>query len=359
MRKLLLYLLLAVVSAYPKCNDLYEQHEYYENERQIFNVTHDRSPFDLEYFHDTTRFHHTTCIVDEKIQRITDGSCQFIMKYSYLDEQTKLRRISTFDSLAWKFTDSLWYLSGWTRLIENGEHYWYYPNETSNRTVFYLHGINVLNGFENIILLRKLTRHASVYASVYSPILYFDADYEYNHTYSQHIDNVATFIREHKTIHNDIIGNSYGSIRITTICKRYLDICDKMDNIVLTDPLTINLPFSRMFDACLYGIFFTHPNKTHIYHQSMTINTLRLERHYMHVYNYMDWSEWTIDSIMLKRFAHNMVLVIGEQDGLIDINRDSPAMNLCRVIYTDTQHGFVIFTDFMDQVYETAITVHP
>lgn len=352
MRKLLFFLLVAFVSGYPRCNDLYEQHEYYENERQFFNVTHGRSPFDLEYLHDTTRFHHTTCVADGIIQPITDGSCQFIMKYSSMDEQTKLYRLSMFDSLAWKLTDSLWYLSGWTRLIENGEHYWHYPNETSNRTVFYLHGVNVLNGFENIILLRKLARHASIYVSIYSPILYFDADYTYNHTYSQHIENVVTFVDNHKNINNDIIGNSYGSIRITTICKRYPELCNKMDNIVLTDPLTINLPFSKMFDACLYGIFMIHSNKTRIYHQSMTINTLRLERHYMHVYNYMDWSEWTIDSAMLKRFTHNMVLVIGEQDSLIDINRDSPAMKICRVIYTNTQHGFVIFTDFMDQVYK-------
>lgn len=352
MRKLLLFLFMVFVNGYPRCNDLYEQHEYYENERQIFNVTHDRSPFDIDYSHNTTRFHHTTCVMNGIIQRISDGSCPFIVKPSFLELQHPLYRISLFDSLVWKMTDALWYLFGWTRLIENGEHYWYYPNETTNRTVFYLHGVNAVNGFENIILLRKLTQHASVYFSIYSPVLYFDADYEYNHTYSQHIDNIAIFIENHKDMSTDIIGNSYGSIRITTICKRYPELCDKMDHIVLTDPLNINLPFSEMFDACLYGIFLVHPNRTHIYHHSMTINTLRLERHYMHIYNYMDLSEWTIDSTMLKRFAHNMVLVIGEQDNLIDINRNSLAMEICRVIYTNTQHGFVIFTDFMDQVYK-------
>ena len=349
MRTCIFGLLITLVGAYPRCNDVYEQHEYFENERRLFDVAHDRSPFDTDYMFTMTQFQPTTCVENDTINRISEGSTPFIMENTQLEQQEPLYRFPLFDSLIWKTTDWLWRLSGWTKIIENGEHYWYYPNDSTDRTVFYLHGVNAVNGFENIVLLRKLARHASVYFSVYSPVLYFDADYGYSHTYSDHIDNVAMFISDHKSTMNDIIGNSYGTIRITTMCKRYPDLCDAMDHIVLTDPLNINLPFSKLLDACLYGIFFNHPDKTPIYHESMTINTLRLERHYMHIYSNMDWYEWSLDSVLMKRFAHNMVLVIGDQDDLIDINRESLALKTSRVIYT--HHGMVIFTDFMDQVY--------
>ena len=354
MHKLFAFLLLAFANAYPLCNDIYQQHEYLEKERHMFSISTDKSPFDGEYLFDTTRFHPTSCMTENGlVQRLVEGSCKHISDNTALVLQPATHRLPLFDSLVWKMTDALWYLSGWTKIIEDGEHYWFYPNETTDKTVFYLHGVNVVNGFENIVLLRKLARQASVYVSIYSPVLFFDADYNYYHTYSEHIDNVASFIRRYKTYDTDIIGNSYGTIRTTTLCKRYPDLCHELNHIVLTDPLNLNLPFSKMFDACLYGVFFVHPEKTPIYRRSVTINTLRLERYYRHLYNYMDWWEWSIDTELLHEFADTMVLVIGDHDKLISVERNSPAMQLCRVIYTNTRHGMVIFTDFMEQIYDT------
>jgi hypothetical protein len=351
MWKFLPFLFLGSVLSYPTCNDIYEQHAYFENERNAFNVPISKSPFDNEYLSDTTRFAKTTCMNGTDIQELTTGSCTSIIGDANLVAQSPTDRFPLFDSLIWRFTDMMWYLTGWSKIIEDGEHYWYYPNYNSNKTVFYLHGINAVNGFENVFMLRKFTKTATVYFSLYSPILYFDANYFYTHTYSQHIDNVANFIQRYKTDNTDIIGNSYGTIRITTICKRYPNLCYHMDHIILTDPLNINLPFSKMLDACLYGVFLVHPIKTPEYHKSVTINTLRLYRYYNGLYKAIDWYEWTIDSEMMLRYSKNMVLVIGNYDSFIDVDRESPAMKLCRVIYTNTQHGLVIFTDFMEQIY--------
>jgi pimeloyl-ACP methyl ester carboxylesterase len=353
-RSLFFVFIIAFVNAYPLCNDINEQHKYFENERQLFNIHESQSPFDADFLFDTTRFQVASCMDNNgEIYYPAETSCAYISNNTHLELQKPTYRFPLFDSFIWKLTDTMWYLSGWTKIIENGEHYWYYPNKTSNKTIFFLHGINAVNGFENILLLRKLTREATVYFSVYSPVLYFDTNYEYNNTYSQHIVNIASFIKQHKTDDTDIIGNSYGSIRLTTLCKRFPELCDKMSHIILTDPLNVNLPFSKMFDACLYGVFFIHSEKTPIYRKSITINTLRLQRQYTHMYENMDWYEWSIDTDMMKRFSHNMVLVIGNYDKFIVIDRESPAMKLCRVIYTDTQHGMVIFSDFMEQIYNT------
>ena len=79
---------------------------------------------------------------------------------------------------------------------------------------------------------------------------------------------------------------------------------------------------------------------------------MRLERNYQQLFRSLDWFEWSIDTEMLRRFSKNMVLVIGDHDELIEINRDSDALKLCRVIYTDLQHGMVIFIDLMSRVRE-------
>ena len=205
-----------------------------------------------------------------------------------------------------------------------------------------------------MVLLRRLARNASVYFSVYSPVFYLDADYVYLNTYSQHIDNLNAFILSHTaerpTAQYDIVGNSYGTIRATTLCKRYPETCERMRNIVLTDPLNLNIPYFRMFHSVLYGVFFPHPIWTPKYRKSTTIETLRLSKYYMGLWNSMDWYEWSIDSPMIRRFAKQMVLVIGTRDKHIVLNRDSDALKLCRVIYTNTRHGMCIFSDFLGDV---------
>jgi hypothetical protein len=379
MRKWLLFGMCAIATAYPRCNDATAQHEYLETERWMFGVSSDVSPFESEtLFPNRTVFMPSACNdgvgnlrfppsltrawgscaegADERFafkQPPCYGipsvsNCEFIKQNTHLELFPPITRYTGLDKYATYATNFVWRMLGWQKQIADGEHYWYLENPHTNNIAFYLHGINGANGLENMYLLRQLAQNASVYFSVYSPVFYLDANYEYKHTYSEHIDNLNSFILSQTTSDGryDIVGNSYGTIRTTTLCKRYPDTCERMTNIILTDPLNINLPYSRIFPSILYGVFYPHPD-TPKYRQSMTIQTLRLSKYYMGLWNYMDWYEWSIDSPMIRRFADKIVLVIGLRDRHIVLNRDSPVLKLSRVIYTDTRHGMCVFSDFV------------
>jgi hypothetical protein len=280
-------------------------------------------------------------------------TCEFISNTTHFELQPPKHRYTGLDGLAYYATDFVWRMMGWQKQIVDGEHYWYLENPNTPNVAFYLHGINGMNGLENMMLLRRLAKNASVYFSVYSPVFYLDANYEYSHTYSEHIDNVNQFIlskMDIATAQYDIVGNSYGTIRTTTLCKRFPETCDRMRNIIMTDPLNLNIAYYRMFHSCLYGVFFSHPVWTPKYRKSVTIETLRLTKYYSGLWNHMDWYEWSIDTPMMQRFAKQMVLVIGTRDKHIVLNRDSDALKLCRVIYTNTRHGMCIFSNFLDKI---------
>lgn len=361
MRKLLFLGLCAIVTAidksalYPQCNDILAQYGYLETERLMFGVSRDISPFDTEsLFPNRTIFIPSACRNDDGEYTMENGkTSKFIAQNTHLELLPPTNRFSGFDKYATYVTDFIWKMLGWEKHIVNGEHYWYLNNPNTNNVAFYLHGINGVNGLENMYLLRQLAQNASVYFSVYSPVFYLDTNYEYNHTYSQHIDNLNSFIRTQIVSFDAqyvIVGNSYGTIRATTLCKRHPDTCTRMKNIVLTDPLNLNLPFSKLYHSAIYGIFFTHQTWTPKYRKSTTIQTLRLSKYYMGLWDNMDWYEMTIDSSMIRRFADKIVFVIGLKDKHIDLNYDSPVLKLCRVIYTNTRHGMCVFSDFLGQI---------
>lgn len=354
MRKWLFLGMCAIATAYPRCNDMTAQYEYLETERWMFGVSSDVSPFDsATLFPNRTVFMPSVCQNEngDYIQPAI-SNCEFIEQNTHLELFPPTNRYTGLDKYATYATDFVWRMLGWQKQIADGEHYWYLDNPNTDNIAFYLHGINGANGLENMYLLRQLAQNASVYFSVYSPVFYLDANYEYKHTYSEHIDNLNSFILSQTASDGryDIVGNSYGTIRTTTLCKRYPDTCERMTNIILTDPLNINIPYSRIFSSILYGVFYPHPVHTPKYRQSVTIQTLRLSKYYMGVWNDMDWYEWSIDSPMIRRFSDKIVLVIGLRDRHIVLNRDSPVFKLSRVIYTDTRHGMCVFSDFIGQI---------
>jgi hypothetical protein len=356
MRPLLFLGLCAIVSAYPRCNDMTAQYEYLETERWMFGISSDVSPFDSEtLFPNRTLFMPSACQNEngDFIQPAI-SNCEFIAKNTHMELQSPTNRYTGLDKYATYATDFVWRMLGWQKQIVDGEHYWYLENPNTDNIAFYLHGINGVNGLENMVLLRRLAQNASVYFSVYSPVFYLDTNYEYQHTYSEHVDNLNSFILSQMVSDDaqyDIVGNSYGTIRTTTICKRYPDTCERMTNIILTDPLNLNVPYYQMFHSALYGVFFPHPVWTPKYRKAVTIQTLRLSKYYKGLWNDMDWYEWSIDSPMIRRFANKIVLVIGLRDKHIVINRDSPVLKLCRVIYTNTRHGMCIFSDFVSSIH--------
>jgi len=243
-------------------------------------------------------------------------------------------------------TNTVWSFCGWEKRTYYNEQYWFYNNPTTDNIVVFFHGLNGLNGLENMYLLSDLTTNASVYMSLYPNT--FLANNNYNHTYSEHIDNVIQFMQtEMSDKQIAIVGNSYGSIRATTICKRY--DCSHISKIVLTDVITVNLPF-HSFKLLFYGIFFEN-ELTSNYNSSITIQTLKQEKHYNHMLNSLDWYEWNVDSYFMNYYRNNLVLIMGDYDKFVRVNKTSYALTqLCRVIYTPTRHGMVLLSNVLDSV---------
>jgi hypothetical protein len=314
----------------------------------MFNIPIDKSPFEMDHVFNSTLYVPTSCVENNTIINQNKSSLIFTMQNSHLEAHSPLKWYvpDILSKLLWRSTDMLWHLSGWTKIVENGEHYWYYPNYATNKTTFYLHGMNALNGYENTFLLNQIKQNSSVYVSIYSPIMFLEQNYDYNNTFSEHVDNVAKFVNQTKQLNSDIIGNSYGSIRITVLCKRYPTICNQMQRIVLTDPVNINVPYSMFTESCYYGILVIHPEKTNMHINKALIKLLIYDKHFYHSINSMNWYEWTIDTTMMKHFSEKIILVIGKYDNYINFDKNSKAMQLCRVIYTDTIHGMVIFSNF-------------
>lgn len=345
--KLIYFCLFSLVSSYKYLNCNESQHLYFETERDLFGIAHNETPFfnkgDIEGVH----YIPTTCIGTGENTCVETKSAEYL--YNLLDKPLppgKMLHIPFATQLLTLATDVVWKMSGWKKQSYYDEQYWYYENLTTDNIVVYFHGLNGMNALENMYLLRHLTSEASVYMSLYPNTLV--QRNSYNHTYSDHINNVIKFMSNDlsgKTV--ALVGNSYGSIRLTTLCKRY--DCSHISKIVLTDAINVNVPF-YVFKILLYGLFVEN-EQTGIYNKSITIQTLKYEKHYHHFLNNVDWYEWSIDTHFMDYYHNNLVLIIGEYDKLIRVNKTSYAMTqLCDVIYTQTRHGMVLFSNVLDGI---------
>lgn len=334
-------------SLYLRCNA--SQAAYFENERMLFGLDNSTEPFEKQYFTTNVSYFPTSCINDDDNDILHyPNTIKFISQYiNKIETPLKFNQYIPGYAIG-RVTDFVWTLAGYKQISYNNEQFWYRGNNKASSVVLFFHGINAANGVENLYLLNKLGKNNSVYVSIYQPS--FIADYfNYNSTYSQHIDDVISFIKTE--LYNEtvtIVGNSFGSIRATTLCKRY--DCSGMSNIILTDPVNINFPYSKTFASLFHGALMKS-NLTKKYRMIGTINILREEKHYRHAENNFDWYEWSIDTIFMNYYKTKLIIVIGKYDNLISLNETSYAMTkICRVIYTNTLHGFVLFSDFMDYV---------
>ena len=331
---------------YFKCNS--SQESYFENERMLFGVDNSAEPFEKQYLNSDISYFPTSCIENDNSISHYPNTMNFIKQHvDNIDEPLKFNRyIPGF--LIGRVTDFVWKLAGYKQVSYNNELFWYRGNDNSSSVVLFFHGINVANGIENLYLLNQLGKNNSIYVSIYQSTFIVDY-FHYNNTYSQHINNIISFI---KTELSDkiisIVGNSFGSIRLTTLCKRY--DCSNMSNIILTDPVNLNLPFSKIFVSLFHGALIKS-NFTSTYRTITTVNLFWEEKHYRHVVDNLDWYEWNIDTKFMNYYKENLIIVIGKYDNLISVNETSCAMTkICRVIYTNTLHGFVLFSNFMDYI---------
>jgi len=110
------------------------------------------------------------------------------------------------------------------------------------------------------------------------------------------------------------------------------------------------MPYSLTHDAVMYGVFINHGEYSNPYINDIAVVSVLRQPKFAHfMFHMIDWNEWSIDSIFIRFYAEQLVLVMGTNDNMIRI-RDGPVLNECQVIYTDTRHGMVIFNNFMSQI---------
>jgi hypothetical protein len=313
-----------------------DQQHYFENERAMFNVSKDELPFNYSEFSSKQIDYFPTC--DGIVNVLKSKNDKLNVSHSVPD-----KTIYGNDFII-KGINYVWRFAGWEREIHHDEEYWFYNNTKSDNVVVYFHGINSLDGIENMYALNQLKQNASVYFSIYKQT--FLLDHAYEHSLSEHIDNVNLFINGLNNV--ALVGNSFGSVRITMLCKRY--DCSKCSKLILTDPISINLPYAQMLKHIMYGVFFQHKSTTER-RNIITVNALRYNKLYTIFEQKINWYEWSIDTPFIEKYKDTLVLVIGDNDNLLSIDKTSYALTkLCRVIYTNTRHGMVLATTFLSQI---------
>ncbi len=336
---------------YLPCNDSQTQKQYFEIERISFDIHHSVSPFNLSILvPEHQSYFPMSCRNEDGLYTRPELShVEYLCNHTDLELMSSVKRFTMFDGILSNTINLFWKFTNWKHVKLSGEEYMFFQNNSTNNTVFFLHGINVMNGLENLYLLNDITKRANVYILIYRPILYFDTT-PYTNTYYETIINLEHMIRNvilsNETALYQLIGNSFGTIQITTLCKRYPSLCMKMTDIILTDPVLVNFPYSKTSDIVTYGVFIKHSDYNI---DNYIVNKLRIKRYYDIFHKQIDWYEWSVDSLFIRTFAKQLVLVIGKQDNMINV-KHSPILDECRVIYTDTVHGFVIFENFMDKL---------
>ena len=339
--------LLSIVSytnAYLFCNE--SQHKYFEREREMFGLDSREFPFEAHLSH-----YPTSCINDDgKIVEYPEFTKYMFETMQYDVNPSVSIGVSNYiyTAVEWS-TNVLWRAAGWRHTTYNGEHYRYYENVESNENVVFFHGLNAMNGIENMYLLKQFTRNASVYVSLYEPTFVFEKrNSDYTHTFAQHVNNVAEFISTFDPATLTLVGNSYGTIRMAGLCKSVG--CDLMQRVIMTDPLSINLPFSNAYKMIAFGVY-VKGNHYPEYKNRSVVRTIRIDKHYKHALTNLDWYQWTIDSRFMEKHKHNLVLVIGDRDYGITVNKTSLAMTqTCKVVYIDAKHGGCLFGNVQDWI---------
>ncbi len=340
---------------YLRCDDIQAQKAYFENERIAFGIDSSIATFNATIaFNGIPEYFPVSCRDSSDKYQKTKSYIQYYINNVVLPILPIHMKMTFFDSIIYNLIDSLWKFTNWKYVIIDGEHYMYLENKNTNNVAFYFHGINAMNGMENLYLLRDLTKQASVYIMIYTPLFIFESYNGYSHTFDERLSNVSRFIQT-KTVESDapyvIMGNSFGSIQVTSMCKQYPETCLSASKIILTDPVTLTMPYSRTHDALAFGVFANHDIYTRLFNKSVAVvSVLRQPRFYDLLLHSVDWYEWSIDSVFIRLYAKQLVLVVGTNDNMIDINMKSPILSECQVIYTDTSHGMVIFNNFMSQI---------
>lgn len=339
---------------YLRCNDIQAQNDYIQQERTAFAIDENRSAFSANYVYDEPPAYFPSACRDsyDQYYKPVETYGQFVLNNTILPLSPSTDRITYFDNAIYNFIDWFWTFTSWESMIVDGEHYMYYENPNTDKVVFYFHGINALNGLENLWLMRDLTNQASVYMMRWTPIFMANTDNGYNFTFNERIAHVNRFVLDRAIQRGapfTLIGNSFGTVQITVMCKQFPDTCAPASKIVLTDPILLNTPFSRIHDAAI-SVFSDHEEYNDMFGGGVNVvKVLRQSKFYNMLLLMFEWYEWSIDSHFIRWYEDKLILVIGNRDNTLDV-RSSPILNRCHVIHTDTRHGMVIFDGFLKSV---------
>ncbi len=314
-----------------------DQQKYFEHERAMFNVSNDELPFNYSEYSSKSIDYFPTNGTTMSFLKSKNDKLELM--------QPRPDKVIFGSDYILQGVNYIWQLAGWKHEIHHNEEYWVYNNSKTDNVVVYFHGINGLNGIENIYVLNQIKQNASVYFPMFRKS--FLLDRSEGNSITEHVDNVKLFIDAQLSKYA-LVGNSLGSARITILCKRH--DCSKCSKIVLTDPIGVNLPYSQMLKHIIYGVYFQH--KSTIERQKIvTVHALRYKKFYINVETQMNWYEFSIDSHFMEKYKDTLVLVIGNHDKLVSVDKTSYAMTkLCKVLYIDTRHGMVLATNLFRQL---------
>jgi hypothetical protein len=312
------------------------QTSYFEREKRLFNVDGNVAPFFSDSFSSKTLecFPVTECEFLPFL--FTTNDKLEVIEYNTTNTANETNYITTVAPYIWR-------LFGWKSFVFYDEEYWVYENTHTDNIAFYFHGLNAFDGLDNFFTLRQLTYNASVYFPVYKHT--YLTSHSYNHSFTEHIDNVFKFMDLMRGPVS-IIGHSFGCVRVTHMCVRY--DCRRFSKIVLLDPININVPFSMNFKQILFGLVFKSDLTVELNGVSF-IQLMRSDKQRYHLFANYRWKDWSIDSEFLRKYIDNLVLVIGDNDYLISIDKTSVS-NMANTIYTNTAHGMVLFTRIFNEI---------
>ena len=139
---------------------------------------------------------------------------------------------------------------------------------------------------------------------------------------------------------------------VSILCRQSPDTCLGMTDIVIIDPLCINGPYSRISWLNTYGAIINHPQFTETAQEEQLMSNFRRTNIHAIDIGQLDWYEWSIDSLFVKTFYRQLVLVIGEHDTAIDAQstKQFPLAEWCRVIYTPRSHGMSLLENFREWI---------
>lgn len=343
-------------------NDTVAQAAYYANERYEFGITGVAAPFDEVYepenckeeFVCTDRSIYPMSYWDEATQTMDSRYLDHYVENIHRKPISKYMMLSPMArDITGYVTDAVIRILGWSHdTYVSASHL--EPLELltvdsadTTETIYYFHGLNPLNGLENLQFLAGVSNILNVRIIKNHDILC--NSHLTNMSMNQHLELAHEYIAHDIAVRNvtayHLVGDSYGSIRMTVMSRLYPVMFDMADTITWVDPLTLNLPYSPTFTR-LWGCVF------HTCDTFDSVTTILNDRdQYQFLRNNLDTYTWSLDSHTLRRYADKCYVLIGSRDKYVQLNMDSPiATTTCTFHITSDGHGGVLTRDINDFV---------